>query len=132
MQYIQPYIGEIVQALVGLLVMVLLGILAVLRKRVEAWIDAHTSNTQRALLHKMSDEAFALAKARFVDGQGNLKLMDAMDYVRDKLIVHKIPFDDKAIEAAIQKAYYDYQAKTSQTVQHTIDTQNVEKQSFKP
>jgi LL-H family phage holin len=108
MTELQPHIDTIVQALVGLLVVFVLGVISKLRVKIEAWLEARTSSTQREVLHRMANEAQALIEATMRSSEGQYKLQKAEAYVKDKLDQLGIQISLVEIRAAIEKAVQDY------------------------
>jgi len=111
MQYVQPYIDEIVQALVGLLVVLVMGVIAELRARLKRWIDARTTAAQRETLHKLAAEAAAFAESMYSTGGGREKLQQASQYVSERAAALGIPVKGETILAAIEAAVLEYNAK---------------------
>ncbi|WP_049869542.1 phage holin [Paenibacillus sp. D9] len=108
---IQPYVDAIVQAVVGLLAAAVLAWVAMARKRVEAWLEARTTEQQRAVLHKMAAEAVAYVEATAGSPGARNKLLEAREYLQDNLPAPIIDaLKDKEIQAAIEKALYELKA----------------------
>ncbi|OUS70316.1 hypothetical protein B1748_29210 [Paenibacillus sp. MY03] len=111
MENLQPYIDTIVQALVGLLVSFLLGVLAMLRGKVQEWLETRTTVQQRDILHRLAGEAAALAEATYKDAGGPEKMNAAFAYVLQRAAVIGISVERESVQAAIEKAVMDYNTK---------------------
>jgi len=112
-EHIQPALATIVIALVGILTTVILSLLALLKTRVNLWIDTKTSASQRDLLHKICNEAFAHAETLF-QGQGAVRKMnEALQYASDKLGRLGIKVSTEELKAAIHDAWLKNQNKAS-------------------
>lgn len=108
---IQPAIDAVVQSLIGLLAAAVLAWVAIARKRVEAWLEARTTEQQRAVLHKMAAEAVAYVEATAGSPGGRDKLQEASKYLQDNLPAPIFDaLKDKEIQAAIEKALYELKA----------------------
>lgn len=109
-EQIQPSVTTIVVALVGILTTVVLSLLAMLRTRINLWIDTRTSATQRELLHKIANEAFAHAETMFSSEMGTKKMNEALIYAQDKLSKVGIKVTMEELKAAIHEACLKYNA----------------------
>lgn len=109
---LKPYLDTIVQALIGLLVALILSAIAVLRKKVEAWLDSRTSAQQREILHRLAGEAMALAETELKKQGGIAKMDAALKYVLSRAADYGIQVGIDTIRAAIEKAVLDYNAQT--------------------
>lgn len=109
MQYIQPYIDTIVTALVGLLVTFLLAGISAIRKKVEVWFEARTTDQQRETLHKIAQEAYAFVEAQFKGSGAERKLEEAKGYLLQRLNALGISLAEDEIRAAIEKAWLEFQ-----------------------
>ncbi|QJC52772.1 phage holin [Paenibacillus albicereus] len=108
---IQPYIDTIVQALVGLLAAAVLAWVATVRKRLDAWLEARTTEQQRAVLHKMAAEAVSYVEATAASQGARNKLEEAMRYLQANLPVPIVAsLKDKELRAAVEKALYELKA----------------------
>lgn len=114
MEHIQPYLSEIIQALVGILALLVLSFLALLRTRVNLWIDTKISSNQRELIHKIANEAFAYAESTMSTESGRNKLNQAFIYTSEKLGKLGIQVTTEEINAAIEKAVLEYNAQKKQ------------------
>lgn len=114
MEHIQPYVGEIVSALISILALVVLSFLALLRTRVNLWIDTKISASQRDLIHKIANEAFSYAESTLNTESGRKKLNQAFIYTSEKLGKLGIKVTDEEINAAIEKAVLEYNSKKKQ------------------
>ncbi|BBI32500.1 phage holin, LLH family [Cohnella abietis] len=108
---LQPYIDGIVGALIGLLVTFMLGLIAMLRVRVNAWLDAKTNLQQREILHRLAQEGMSLAENLLNEADGPKKFDEALEYVRSRATKYGIKLTGVDIRAAIEKAVLDYNAK---------------------
>ncbi|GGD95256.1 phage holin [Paenibacillus nasutitermitis] len=108
MAHLQPYVLMILQALVGLLAAFLLGIIAKLHRKLNVWLDIHTTSGQRDLLDKLAKEAAALAEATYIESGGPQKLEAAFDYITSRIGKLGIEVSSETIRAAIEKAVLDY------------------------
>jgi len=110
MDQVQPYIISIVVAIVGILTTVVLSLLAQLKAKVNVWIDTKTSESQRELIHKIANEAFAYAETVLNSETGRNKLNQAFMYASEKLGKLGIQVTAEEINAAIEKAVLEYNA----------------------
>ncbi|MFS8215534.1 phage holin, LLH family [Paenibacillus polymyxa] len=109
---IQPAISTIVTAIVGVLVTFALAGINTLKNKANAWIDARTTAAQRDVIHKVAGEAFALAQTTFKDVGGVRKMQEALQYASLRLTEQGIVVSPTELQAAIEKAYLEYKAKT--------------------
>ncbi|ASS64692.1 phage holin [Paenibacillus sp. RUD330] len=108
---IQPAIDAVVQSIIGLLAAAVVAWVAMTRKRVEAWLDARTTEQQRAVLHKMAAEAVAYVEATADSPGARDKFLEARQYLQDNLPAPIVDaLKDKEIQAAIEKALYELKA----------------------
>jgi len=119
---LNPYIVAVVQALVGLLAASLLAGIAVLRGKVDKWLEARTTAAQRETLHKLAAEAMALAESAYGHLQGDAKLNQACRYVSARLGDIGIDVKPESIRAAIEAAVLEYNAKVKPTASAAGDT----------
>jgi LL-H family phage holin len=103
--FIQPYLNDVVSALVSLVSAAIVAFILWLRKKVTAYIDAHTTASQRLLLHTVAGEAVAYAGTVFKEQNGEQKLSKALAYVNDHL---HTSFTEAELRGAVEKAYADY------------------------
>lgn len=108
MELIQPYVETIVQAVIGVLVAAVLGAVAVLKGKVSTWLEARTTVQQREILHRLAQEASALAESAYISGGGPQKLQAAIDYVNERTKGYGIELSLLEIQAAVEKAVQDY------------------------
>lgn len=114
-QSAQPYLNAIVTAIIGVLAsMVIIG-LKTMQSKADEWLEARTTAAQRETIHKVAGEAFALAQTAFKDLGGQAKLEEALSYALKQLGKRGISVSAQEVQAAIEKAYLDYKAKTVQT-----------------
>ncbi|MGW8442049.1 phage holin, LLH family [Paenibacillus sp. S33] len=109
---IQPAINTIVTAVVGVLVTFVLAGLNTLKNKANSWLDARTTAAQRDVIHKVAGEAFALAQTTFKDVGGVRKMQEALQYASLRLTEQGIVVSPTELQAAIEKAYLEYKAKT--------------------
>ncbi|MBE7897491.1 hypothetical protein G7L40_02080 [Paenibacillus polymyxa] len=109
---IQPAISTIVTAIVGVLVTFALAGINTLKNKANNWLDARTTAAQREVIHKVSGEAFALAQTTFKDAGGVRKMQEALQYASLRLTEQGIVVSPTELQAAIEKAYLEYKAKT--------------------
>ncbi len=98
------FINKIAADLVTVIVSVLLVLYAMLKTRIFSWI-------KNEMIRKAAEEGFALVEQRFTDAFKEDKFDRAFAYTSEKLTRWKIKIPDKEIEAAIEKAVVDYNAK---------------------
>lgn len=108
MELIQPYIDAVVTALIGLLAALLVAGITSVRKKVEAWLEARTTDQQREALHKIAQEAYALVEAQFKGSGAERKLEEAKGYLLQRLNALGISLTDEEIRAAIEKAWLEF------------------------
>lgn len=109
---IQPAINTIVTAIVGILVTFALAGINTLKNKANNWLDARTTDAQREVIHKVAGEAFALAQTTFKDVGGVRKMQEALQYASLRLTEQGIVVSPTELQAAIEKAYLEYKAKT--------------------
>ncbi|MFD2329102.1 phage holin [Cohnella sp. GCM10020058] len=97
--------------LLELILAVLVAYAVSLRMRFLAWLNARTTAAQRETLHKLAEEAAALAESIFGGGSGTDKLDAALQYVSDKAAALGIQASPESIRAVIEKAVLDYNAR---------------------
>ncbi|TYP67709.1 phage holin, LLH family [Paenibacillus methanolicus] len=120
MQVLDPYVSTIVEALIGALVTVIMGAIALLGRKINKWIDTRDSADQRAFLHRLAAEGMALAEAAYKDHGGQAKLNAAVNYVLDRAREYGLKsLTMDSVEAAIEKAVLDYNAKKKVLTQVT-------------
>lgn len=90
----------------------ILGGLNKLKTKVNAWLEARTTAAQREVIHKVAGEAFALAQTTFKEAGGERKLQEALQYASLRLTEQGIVVSPTELQAAIEKAYLEYKAKT--------------------
>lgn len=112
MQYVQPYLSTIIQALVGLLVTLLLVAVATIRKKAVAYLESHATAKQRETLYRIAQEAFAYAESEFKAMGGQQKLEAAKGYLIHRLRAIGIDMTDAEIRGVIEKAVMEYNALT--------------------
>ncbi|MEE4561536.1 phage holin, LLH family [Paenibacillus polymyxa] len=122
---IQPAISTIVTAIVGVLVTFALAGINTLKNKANNWLDARTTAAQREVIHKVAGEAFALAQTTFKDAGGVHKMQEALQYASLRLTEQGIIVSPTELQAAIEKAYLEYKAKTK-TVLTTEAQPNIE------
>lgn len=108
---VQPYVSTIVTAVVGVLVTIILAGLNTLKVKANAWLDARTTAAQREVIHKVAGEAFALAQTTFKDAGGVRKMQEALQYASLRLTEQGIVVSATELQATIEKAYLEYNAK---------------------
>ncbi|SDI48668.1 phage holin, LLH family [Paenibacillus naphthalenovorans] len=111
-EVIKPYISEIAQLLLSILAVFLIAALQQVKGRAFAWFEARTNATQRETLKHIGSEAFAHAETLFHDLGGAAKLQAATDYATRKLSDIGIVVTTEEIQAAIHKAWLDYNSQT--------------------
>ncbi|PNQ78855.1 phage holin, LLH family [Paenibacillus sp. F4] len=109
---IQPAINTIVTAILGVLVTFALAGINTLKNKANNWLDARTTAAQREVIHKVAGEAFALAQTTFKDAGGVRKMQEALQYASLRLTEQGIVVSSTELQAAIEKAYLEYKAKT--------------------
>ncbi|QOH62391.1 phage holin, LLH family [Paenibacillus polymyxa] len=122
---IQPAISTIVTAIVGVLVTFALAGINTLKNKANNWLDARTTAAQREVIHKVAGEAFALAQTTFKNAGGVRKMQEALQYASLRLTEQGIVVSPTELQAAIEKAYLEYKAKTK-TVLTTEAQPNIE------
>jgi len=103
-EQIQPYINAAVSAIGGLVLAAIAILAATLRAKIQAWVDARTTESQREILHKLAKEAAALAESTFTSEEGPTKLDAAISYVNKRVANYGIKVSAESIVAAIEKA----------------------------
>lgn len=103
----QPYITSIVLALIGLLTSVILAGINKLKAKADALLDSKLSESQRALLHTITAEAYAYAEAEYYGQGGPAKLAAATQYALDKLGKLGVTITLKEVQSAIHAAWID-------------------------
>ncbi|MEK5089027.1 phage holin [Paenibacillus sp. FSL M8-0228] len=111
---VQPYVSTIATAILGVLTAIVIAGLNTIKVKANTWIDARTTESQRVLLHKLAEEGFSLAKTAYKEADGPKKLQEALSYVTGQLEQKGITLTPVEVQAAIEKAYLDYKAKTKQ------------------
>lgn len=109
-EYIQPYLEDIIKNVVGILALIVLSSFALLRTKIKVWIDTKTSANQRELLHKIANEAFAYAETVYNSEPSRNKLSQAFIYASNRLGKLGIKVTEEEINAAIEKAVLEYNA----------------------
>ncbi|MNW32457.1 hypothetical protein D3C74_94000 [compost metagenome] len=109
---VQPYVNTIVTAAAGVLTAFILGGLNKLKNKVNVWLEARTTAAQREVIHKVAEEAFALAQTAFKEVGGERKLQEALQYASLTLSSQGIVVSQVELKSAIEKAYLEYKAKT--------------------
>lgn len=110
-ELIQPYVTSIVVAVVGILTTIVLAFIATLKTKINLWIDTKTSASQRELIHKIANEAFAYIESTMKDQGSKTKLSAAYMYASEKLGQLGINVTKEEIDAAVEKAVLEYNAK---------------------
>ncbi|MDG0057010.1 phage holin, LLH family [Paenibacillus sp. P2(2022)] len=109
---VQPYVNTIVTAAAGVLTAFVLGGLNKLKTKVNVWLEARTTAAQREVIHKIAGEGFAFAQTAFKQAGGERKLQEALQYATLRLTEQGITVSVVELQAAIEKAYLEYKAKT--------------------
>ncbi|MDQ0496380.1 phage holin, LLH family [Paenibacillus brasilensis] len=109
---VQPYVSTIVTAAAGVLTAFALGGLNALKTKVNTWLEARTTAAQREVIHKIAGEGFAFAQTAFKQAGGERKLQEALQYATLRLAEQGITVSVVELQAAIEKAYLEYKAKT--------------------
>jgi len=116
-EVIQPYIITIVTALIGAVFAFLSYEAKQIKPKLQAWLDARTTASQREALHRIGQEAFAFAETTWKTLDGNAKLDKALTYATRRLKEVGIEMSPEEIEAAVHDAWLKgQQAKTATTV----------------
>lgn len=113
MELLKPYLGPILEALLPVFLLYLVGVLQLARKKAEAWLVANTNDKQREILQKIGQEAFAHAETIFKGMGGQKKLDEAYGYAVQKLLGLGVVMTQEEIQAAIHKAWLEYQAQVN-------------------
>ncbi|WP_025718440.1 phage holin, LLH family, partial [Paenibacillus sp. 1-18] len=106
------YVNTIVTAAAGVLTAFVLGGLNALKTKVNTWLEARTTAAQREVIHKIAGEGFAFAQTAFKQAGGERKLQEALQYTSLRLTEQGIVVSATELQAAIEKAYLEYKAKT--------------------
>ncbi|MGG4504199.1 phage holin, LLH family [Paenibacillus polymyxa] len=109
---VQPYVSTVATAVVGVLTTIILAGLNTVKVKVNTWLEARTTAAQREVIHKVAGEAFALAQTAFKEAGGERKLQEALQYATLRLAEQGITVSVVELQAAIEKAYLEYKAKT--------------------
>jgi LL-H family phage holin len=110
-EIIREAASTVVQVLITVLVSMLIGVLMSLRKRITDWIDTRKDKDMRELLHKVAEEGFAYVESTFRNLKGSPKLDEAISYVNRHLRDRGIQLSTQEIQAAIEKAVQEHNAK---------------------
>ncbi|MEC0235248.1 phage holin, LLH family [Paenibacillus kribbensis] len=78
--------------------------------KANAWLEARTTAAQREVIHKIAGEGFAFAQTAFKQAGGERKLQEALQYASLRLTEQGIVVSATELQAAIEKAYLDYEA----------------------
>lgn len=114
MKLIEPYLQTLVTALIGLLVTLLLAGISKIRGKIELWLEARTTASEQQVLHLVAKEAYALAERLYIEQGGPEKMKQAIAYAAEEFRTMGIAISPIKLEAAIQAAWLDYQAKSKQ------------------
>lgn len=106
-ELLTPYISEGLTILVQIAALAVFYGLAILKRKTEAYIAAHTDAKQAELLHLLAREAYAFAETAYRDLAGHEKLSHALDYLEQQAKAKGIPFDADAAKTAIEKAWLE-------------------------
>jgi hypothetical protein len=113
---VQPYVSTIVTAGAGVLTAIILAGLNTVKVKVNTWLEARTTAAQREVIHKIAGEGFAFAQTAFKQAGGERKLQEALQYATLRLAEQGITITAVELQAAIEKAYLEYKAKTRTVV----------------
>ncbi|WP_149095774.1 phage holin, LLH family [Paenibacillus terrae] len=109
---VQPYVTTIATAAIGVLTTFVLAGLNTVKGKVNAWLEARTTEAQREVIHKIAGEGFAFAQTAFKQAGGERKLQEALQYASLTLTSQGIAVSQVELRSAIEKAYLEYKAKT--------------------
>ncbi|MGN7456365.1 phage holin, LLH family [Paenibacillus pasadenensis] len=98
---------DVLTALLALAVIVMVPILC---RRGVAYLTARVGEQQRVLLHRIAEEAAALAESAYPNGGGPQKLAMAMKYAQEQAQRLGIRPGSEVLRASIEKAVLDYNA----------------------
>lgn len=115
-QIIEPYLIALLQAVLVALGGVIITALVKGKKRIEDWLEAHTTAAQREILAKLAEDAYAFGEQTNKDYKGSVKLGKAVMYVRDR-IPDKYQTPTQDIIAAVQKAWIQLDPKSRLGIQ---------------
>ncbi|MGM1023404.1 MAG: phage holin, LLH family [Bacillota bacterium] len=113
---VQPYVTTIATAAIGVLTTFILAGLNTVKGKVNAWLEARTTATQREVIHKIAGEGFAFAQTAFKQAGGERKLQEALQYASLTLTSQGIAVSQVELRSAIEKAYLEYKSKTKAIV----------------
>ncbi|SDS63971.1 Bacteriophage holin of superfamily 6 (Holin_LLH) [Paenibacillaceae bacterium GAS479] len=106
-----PYWAEVAQDVLAVVLAVMaIMFLPVLSTRATKYMNAKGREHQRIMLHRIAEEAAALAEAAYPGGGGPQKLALAMRYAQEQAEKSGIQAGTDAIRASIEKAVMDYNA----------------------
>ncbi|MBE0336427.1 phage holin, LLH family [Paenibacillus sp. 23TSA30-6] len=109
---VQPYVTTIATAAIGVLTTFVLAGLNTVKGKVNAWLEARTTEAQREVIHKIAGEGFAFVQTAFKQAGGERKLQEALQYASLTLTSQGIAVSQVELRSAIEKAYLEYKAKT--------------------
>lgn len=110
MNELQPYLVAIVLAIVaGITTIIGVAVKAVTKKLV-AWIESKTTESQQVVLKEVGKEAFAHAETLYKGLGGEAKLQEATNYASKKLEGVGINVSGEEIQASINGAWIDNKA----------------------
>ncbi|QJC50478.1 hypothetical protein HGI30_01980 [Paenibacillus albicereus] len=97
-------------AMTALLALAVIVAAPILCRRGVAYLSVKAGEHQRVLLHRIAEEAAALAESAYPNGGGPQKLAMAMKYAQEQLRLLGIRLGQEALRASIEKAVLDYNA----------------------
>jgi len=96
--------------LLNLLYLGSLGAIGYLAPRLRAFLNAHTTAEERAVIAELATVAISLIEQEFPTLDGPAKLQAAIKFVDDQLTRLHIPISAEEVEAAIERAYAEAKA----------------------
>ncbi len=112
---LNDYLARIILAAIGAAVLALLGLgWWAWTKKIKPWLDVRLTISQRELIDRIARDGYAWVEANF-PGTGGEKFEKACEWLSTKLahIGVKIPAEE--LEAAVQKAWEEFNASKSTT-----------------
>lgn len=112
---LSPYVQQGLTVVIQIAALAAIYGLAILRRKIEVYMQANLDVKQTELLHLLGKEAFAFAETAYKELQGPDKLSAALDYLQKQAKAKGIPFDPEAARAAVEKAWVEVQGTKKQT-----------------
>jgi len=108
---IKEAVSMVTEVLITVAVSIMIAFLLEGRRRVLQWIDTRKEADTRELLHRIASEGFTFAESVFREYKGSDKMKEAIIYVNKELRERGIEVSSLAIEAAVERAVLEHNAK---------------------